>query len=199
MNEHRALRTVGLRMAKFKKTSVAINGIKIIEPTVFADDRGFFTETYSKREFEEIGLDTIFVQDNRSHSIKGVLRGLHFQEQHQQAKLVSVVRGMVYDVAVDLRVDFKTYGKYFGLILSEENRLMLFIPKGFAHGFLTLSETADFSYKVSDYYYPQFDAGVIWNDPDIGIDWPLRDFGIDEPILSKKDSNLPKLRELKEQ
>lgn len=183
-------------MPKFKKKSVLIGGLEIIEPTFFEDDRGYFAESYNKRDFEAIGIKKDFVQDNHSFSKKGVLRGLHFQTQHQQAKLVSVLRGVVFDVAVDLRTNSKTYGKYHGLLLSEENRLMFYIPEGFAHGFLVLSEIADFLYKVSDFYYPQFDTGVVWNDPEIAIEWPLEEYDIDEPILSQKDSNLPHLKEL---
>lgn len=186
-------------MAKFKETSVSIDGLSVIEPTYFEDDRGFFAETYNKREFEKIGITTIFVQDNRSFSKKGVLRGLHIQTQNQQAKLVSVVYGVVFDVAVDLRSNSETYGKYHGLVLSEENRRMFYIPEGFAHGFLVLSESADFAYKVSDFYNPKFDTGVIWNDPDIGIDWPLAEYGIKEPALSPKDRNLLSFREFNKQ
>ena len=182
-------------MSKFKLISTPIPDLYIIEPTVFGDHRGFFMESYNKKDFEEIGLNMEFVQDNHSHSKKGVLRGLHFQAKHSQGKLVRVTRGMVYDVAVDLRKNFKTFGKWFGVVLSDENKKMFYVPEGFAHGFIVLSEEADFLYKCTDYYYPEYDAGLIWNDPDIGIEWPLEEYGITEPILSEKDKNLPTFSE----
>ena len=183
-------------MGKFKLIKAPIEGLYIIEPTVFGDNRGFFTESYNKREFEKIGLDMNFVQDNHSRSKKGVLRGLHFQKKHPQGKLVRVIRGKVFDVAVDLRKGSPTFGKWYGIILSDENHLMFYIPEGFAHGFLVLSEEADFFYKCTDFYYPEYDAGIIWNDPDIGIKWPFEEYGIKEPILSEKDSKLPRLRDI---
>ena len=182
-------------MSKFKLISTPIPDLYIIEPTVFGDHRGFFMESYNKKEFEEIGLTMEFVQDNHSHSRKGVLRGLHFQTKHPQGKLVRVTRGIVYDVAVDLRKDSPTFGKWFGVVLSEENKRMFCVPEGFAHGFIVLSEEADFLYKCTDYYHPEYDAGLIWNDPDIGIEWPLEEYGITEPILSEKDKNLPTFNE----
>ena len=184
-------------MSKFKLISTPIPDLYIIEPTVFGDHRGFFMESYNKKDFEEIGLNMEFVQDNHSHSKKGVLRGLHFQAKHSQGKLVRVTRGTVFDVAVDLRKNFKTFGKWFGVVLSEENKKMFYVPEGFAHGFIVLSEEADFLYKCTDYYYPEYDAGLIWNDPDIGIEWPLEEYGITEPILSEKDKSLPRLKDLK--
>jgi len=183
-------------MGKFKIIETSIEGLYIIEPTVFGDNRGFFMESYNKREFEKIGLDMNFVQDNHSRSKKGVLRGLHFQRKHPQGKLVRVIRGKVFDVAVDLRKGSPTFGKWYGIILSDENHLMFYIPEGFAHGFLVLSEEADFFYKCTDFYYPEYDAGIIWNDPDIGIKWPFEEYGIKEPILSEKDSKLPRLRDI---
>lgn len=182
-------------MAKFRRINTPIQELCVIEPLVFEDHRGFFIESYNKKEFEEIGLNMEFVQDNHSHSIKGVLRGLHFQTEHPQGKLVRVIRGVVFDVAVDLRKNSKTFGKWFGVILSEENRKMFYVPERFAHGFLVLSEKADFLYKCTDYYYPEYDAGLIWNDPDIGIEWPLEKYGITEPILSEKDRKLPTFSE----
>ena len=182
-------------MAKFKKIETPIKGLYIIEPTVFGDHRGFFMESWNKKDFEEIGLNLNFVQDNHSRSSKGVLRGLHFQDPQPQGKLVRVVRGMVYDVAVDLRKESKTFGKYYGIILSEENKLMFYIPEGFAHGFLVLSDIADFLYKTTNYYCKECDGGIIWNDPDIAIEWPFKEYGIEKPILSEKDKNLPTLKE----
>lgn len=183
-------------MSKFKKITTPIPDLYIIEPTVFSDDRGFFMESYNKREFEEIGLDMDFVQDNHSRSTKGVLRGLHFQSEHSQGKLVRVINGSVFDVAVDIRKNSSTFGKWFGLILSEENKKMFYVPEGFAHGFLVLSDNVDFVYKCTDFYYPEYDAGIVWNDPDIGIEWPFEKYGIEKPILSEKDRKLPKLKEL---
>ena len=151
-------------------------------------------ETYSKRDFEEIGINSEFVQDNHSKSTKGVLRGLHFQKEYPQSKLVRVVKGEVYDVAVDLRKDSKTYGKYYGVVLSEENKLQFFIPKGFAHGFLVLSEEAEFVYKCDDFYHPGDEGGVIWNDEKIGIKWPLEKVGEKQNLIqSEKDKNWPNL------
>lgn len=172
---------------------VSVEGVLLIEPTVFGDKRGFFMETYNKQEFYELGIDTDFVQDNHSRSKRGTLRGLHFQTNRPQAKLVRVTSGEVFDVAIDLRCDSATFGKWFGCILTEKNKRMIFIPEGFAHGFLVLSESADFLYKCSDFYYPEHEAGIIWNDPDIAIDWPFEKYGITEPLLSEKDGKLPRL------
>ena len=160
-------------MGKFKKTETTIDGVYIIEPTVFGDNRGYFMETYSKKDFEEIGLNYDFVQDNQSKSKKGVLRGLHFQKENTQAKLVRCIKGEVFDVAVDLREGSRTYGKWFGVLLSEENKKQFFIPKNFAHGFLVLSDYAEFCYKCTDFYHPNDEGGLIWNDPDIGVEWPI--------------------------
>jgi len=182
-------------MSKFKKIETGIEGLYIIEPTVFGDSRGFFMETWNKKDFQEIGLSMEFVQDNHSKSRKGVLRGLHFQTKNSQGKLVRCIIGKVYDVAVDLRKSSKTFGKYYGIELTEENKLMFYIPEGFAHGFLVLSDEVDFLYKATDYYYPQYEAGIVWNDKDIHIDWPFEEYGIDEPILSEKDKKLPTFRE----
>ncbi len=183
-------------MGKFKKIETSIKDVYIIEPTVFEDDRGYFMETYSKKEFEEIGLNYNFVQDNQSKSKKGVLRGLHFQKENSQAKLVRVLKGEVFDVAVDLRPGSITYGKWEGVILSEENRKMFMIPKGFAHGFLVLSDEAEFTYKCDDIYNKEAEGGLAWNDPDVAIEWPLRDIQIQNLLTSQKDENWPKLKEL---
>jgi len=179
-------------VAKIKVIRTPIEGLIIIEPTVFTDDRGYFMETYNRQAFADAGLNMTFVQDNQSMSKKGVLRGLHLQTQFPQGKLVRVIFGEVYDVGVDLRRGSPTYGQYFGTILSGENKRMLYIPEGFAHGFLVLSDEAVFTYKCTELYHPEFDAGIAWNDPDIGIDWPLN--GI-EPVLSEKDKKLPLLKE----
>lgn len=175
-------------MGKFKKIETGIEGLYVIEPTVFEDDRGFFMETYSKKEFEDIGINTEFVQDNQSKSTKGVLRGLHFQINYPQSKLVRVIKGEVYDVAVDLRKDSKTYGKYYGIILSEKNKTQFLIPRGFAHGFLVLSDEAEFVYKCDDFYHPGDEGGLIFDDKTINIDWPFDKIGgKDKIILSEKD------------
>jgi len=178
-------------MGKFRFTKLPIEGLILIEPTVFTDERGFFMETYSYRDFEALGLEVHFVQDNHSLSGKGVLRGLHFQKRHPQGKLVRVVRGSIFDVAVDIRRGSPTFGKWYGLGLSAENRRQLYVPAGFAHGFLALSE-AEVLYKVTEYYDPQDQGGIIWSDPDIGITWPLSG----EPLLSSRDRSWGYLREL---
>ena len=185
-------------MEKFQKIETSIEGIYIIEPTVFGDNRGYFMETYSKSEFEKIGLDYEFIQDNQSKSKKGVLRGLHFQAQHSQAKLVRCIRGEVFDVAVDLRPGSKTYGKWEGVILSEENKKMFMIPRGFAHGFLVLSDEAEFTYKVDNIYDAASEGGLAWNDVQVGIKWPFGDIKPEELITSEKDSKWPSLQELKQ-
>lgn len=184
-------------MGKFKKKETGIEGLYVIEPTVFEDNRGFFMETYNKKDFKEIGIDTEFVQDNQSKSIKGVLRGLHFQKEYPQAKLVRVIKGEVYDVAVDLRKDSKTYGKYYGVTLTEKNKLQFFIPRGFAHGFLVLSEEAEFTYKCDDLYHPNDEGGIIWNDKKINIQWPLEKVGgISKIIQSDKDKKWTTINEI---
>ena len=167
-----------------KLTLTPIKDLVVIEPKVFGDERGYFYEAYNKNTFHELGLDYDFVQDNQSFSRKGVLRGLHFQKQFPQAKLVRVIEGEVFDVAVDLRKDSPTFGKWYGVTLSGENKKMFMIPRGFAHGFLVLSETAVFSYKCDDFYHPNDEGGIIYNDPDIGIEWPEVDC---ELVLSEKD------------
>ena len=178
-------------MIKFFDTS--IKDLYIIEPQVFGDNRGYFFESYKKEEFDKAGLVYDFVQDNQSRSKKGVLRGLHFQRTHPQAKLVRVIDGEVFDVAVDLRKGSPTYGNWFGAILSGENKKMLMIPRGFAHGFLVLSNSAIFAYKCDDVYHPEDEGGIIWNDPDINIKWP----DVQNISLSDKDKKHPKLKEIK--
>ena len=174
-------------MNKFEKIETGIEGLYLIKPTIYSDTRGFFLESYNKRDFEELGITNEFVQDNHSKSKKGVLRGLHFQLKNPQAKLVRVIKGTVFDVAVDLRKNSNTYGKYYGVTLSEENKLQLFIPKNFAHGFLVLSEEAEFIYKCDDYYNPNDESSIIWNDAKININWPLELIGgIDKVIQSEK-------------
>jgi len=163
----------------------------VIEPAIFGDHRGYFMETYNKKDFARIGLDMDFVQDNQSKSTKGVLRGLHFQVKHPQGKLVRVIKGTAYDVGVDIRKGSPTFGQCFGIELSHTNKKMLFIPEGCAHGFLVLTSEVEFAYKVTDYYYPEFEKGIKWNDPDMNIPWPLEDYGISKPILSARDESLP--------
>jgi len=176
-------------MATFIKTE--IEGVVIIEPKVFGDNRGYFMETYNENEFKANGLDYNFVQDNQSKSKAGVLRGLHFQKTHPQAKLVRVLEGEVFDVAVDLRKNSKTYGKWVGVVLSEENKKQFMIPRGFAHGFVVLSETATFAYKCDDFYHPEDEGGIMWNDPEVGIVWPYKG----EVLLSEKDKVHPSLKD----
>ncbi|MCA9382770.1 dTDP-4-dehydrorhamnose 3,5-epimerase [Candidatus Dojkabacteria bacterium] len=175
-------------------TKLAIDGLVVIEPKVFGDSRGFFMESYNKKLFQENGIDIDFVQDNHSRSAKDVLRGLHFQlPPFAQDKLVRVIKGEVLDVAVDIRKDSPSYGKWESVKLSEENKKMFLVPKGFAHGFLVLSESADFEYKVSNYYSPEHDRGLRWNDTDINVEW-----GISNPQLSEKDANQPFFKDLKD-
>lgn len=159
-------------MGQIKVSKCPIEGLYIIEPAVHGDGRGYFMETYNQNDMREAGLNMVFVQDNQSMSAKGVLRGLHFQKQYPQGKLVRVIKGRVFDVAVDLRSGSKTYGKWYGVELTEQNRKQFYISEGFAHGFLVLSETAEFCYKVTDFYHPGDEGGLAWNDPAIGIQWP---------------------------
>jgi dTDP-4-dehydrorhamnose 3,5-epimerase len=182
-------------MGKIKVTICEIEGLKVIEPTVFGDERGYFIETYNYNDFAEVGIDCKFVQDNQSGSKKGVLRGLHFQKNFPQDKLVRVISGEVFDVAVDLREGSKTYGKWFGVILSADNKKQFFIPKNFAHGFLVLSETAEFTYKCTDFYHPNDEGGILWSDPEIGIKWPIPE-GM-QLIFSDKDTKWEGLSALK--
>lgn len=180
-------------MGKITVTPCDIEGLYVIEPTVFKDERGYFVETYNQNDMKEAGLDMVFVQDNQSMSTRGVLRGLHFQKQFPQGKLVRVVRGKVFDVAVDLRSDSKTYGKWFGVELSAENMKQFYIPEGFAHGFLVLSDEAEFCYKCTDFYHPGDEGGLAWNDPEIGVEWPLEEG--DDLIISEKDQKWKGLKD----
>ncbi len=180
-------------MGKITVETCGIEGLKIISPAVFGDARGYFMETYNYNDFKEAGIPEVFVQDNQSASKRGVLRGLHFQIQHPQAKLVRVIRGEVFDVAVDLRKDSPTYGQWHGEILSEENKKQFFVPKNFAHGFLVLSEYAEFCYKCTDFYHPGDEGGIIYNDPAIGIQWPIPE-GM-KLIFSEKDTKWGSLAE----
>lgn len=176
-------------MGQFKFTETPIKGLYVIEPKVFGDKRGYFMETYNYEDFKAAGLDIVFVQDNQSYSTKGVLRGLHFQKKHPQGKLVRVIKGEVFDVAVDLRKDSETYGKWYGIMLTEENKKQFYVPEGFAHGFLVLSDQAEFVYKCTDYYHPEDEGGIAWNDASIGIKWPLDK--VEAIMLSEKDKELP--------
>lgn len=159
-------------MGQIKVEKCPIEGLYVIEPTVHGDNRGYFMETYNQNDMHEAGLDMVFVQDNQSMSKKGVLRGLHFQKKYPQGKLVRVIKGTVFDVAVDLRSESETYGKWYGVELSERNKKQFYISEGFAHGFLVLSDEAEFCYKCTDFYHPGDEGGLAWNDPDIGIEWP---------------------------
>jgi dTDP-4-dehydrorhamnose 3,5-epimerase len=182
---------------KFHKIETGIPGLLIIKPQIFGDNRGFFMESYTKKDFIEMGISDEFVQDNHSKSRKGVLRGLHFQSCHTQGKLIRVITGRVLDVAVDLRDGSHTFGKWYKIELTSENRLMFYVPKGFAHGFLTLEDNTEFLYKCTDYYAPEYDSGILWNDPDIGIDWRFADYGLTESdiLLSEKDRRQQTLKE----
>lgn len=181
-------------MGNFNFIETKIKDLYIVEPKVFGDNRGYFMESYNKKAFEEAGLTMEFVQDNESKSKKGVLRGMHFQTKHTQGKLVRVTEGAVYDVAVDLRKGSPTFGMWEGVLLTAENKKQFYVPEGFAHGFLVISDTATFNYKCTDFYAPEYDSGLLWNDPDVGIEWPLE--GIGEILLSEKDKNQKTLKEL---
>lgn len=188
-------------MTKFAISETGIEGLVVIKPQVFGDQRGFFMESYNKKEFTNIGLTMNFVQDNHSKSRRGVLRGLHFQTRHPQGKLVRVIRGSVWDVAVDIRANSKTYGQWHGVLLSAENKQMFYVPEGFAHGFITLEDETEFMYKCTDFYHPEYDAGIHYDDESIRIEWPFEQLGIrvEDILLSEKDKNLPSLREYEEQ
>ena len=175
-----------IKVEKCVRNGKTIEGLYVIEPTVHKDSRGYFVETYNQRDFHEAGLDMVFVQDNQSCSVKGVLRGLHYQKEYPQGKLVRVLRGSVFDVAVDLRTGSDTYGMWYGIELTEDNKKQFYISEGFAHGFLVLSDVAEFAYKVTDFYHPGDEGGLIYNDEEIGIEWPIED-GM-ELIMSDKDT-----------
>lgn len=184
-------------MGKIIVETCHIEGLKVITPQIFGDERGYFMETYNYNDFKEAGIDVEFVQDNQSSSIKGVLRGLHFQIHYPQDKLVRVVKGTVFDVAVDLRKNSPTYGQCYGVILSAENKKQFFIPKNFAHGFVVLSDEAEFAYKCSDFYHPNDEGGLAWNDPEIGVEWPLPEGMTEENlILSEKDRKWGSIKSL---
>ena len=176
-----------------KTVKTPLEGLLIIKPRIFGDDRGYFLETHHQQKYRDCGIDYRFVQDNLSFSVKGTLRGLHFQKTKPQAKLIQALTGEIFDVAVDIRPASSTYGEWFGIRLSEKNRHQLFVPEGFAHGFCVLSESADFLYKCTDYYAPQCEHGIRWNDPDIGIDWPGGGF-----TISDKDAGNALLRDMAE-
>ena len=178
-------------MSNFTFIETKIKGVYIIDVKTYGDHRGYFMETYKKEDFIAAGLDYKFVQDNQSSSRKGVLRGLHFQKTFPQAKLVRVLKGEVFDVAVDLRKDSETYGQWVGVLLSEENHRQFMIPRGFAHGFVVVSDHAEFAYKCDEKYHPEDEGGILWNDPDVSIDWP----DVGEIILSDKDKKNPTLAE----
>lgn len=180
-------------MGNFTFTETKIKDLYIIDVKTYGDNRGYFMETYKDSEFKAAGLNYTFVQDNQSSSQKGVLRGLHFQKTYPQAKLVRVLKGEVFDVAVDLRKGSESYGCWVGVFLSEENHRQFMIPRGFAHGFIVVSDSAEFAYKCDDFYHPEDEGGIIWNDPDIGIQWP----NVNEIILSEKDKNNPTLADNK--
>lgn len=180
-------------MGKITVETCEIEGLKVITPTVFGDARGYFVETYNYNDYKAAGIDCVFVQDNQSASKKGVLRGLHFQINFPQDKLVRVIKGEVYDVAVDLRKGSPTFGQWHGVLLSEENKKQFFVPKGFAHGFLVLSDYAEFCYKVTDFYHPNDEGGLAYNDPAIGVEWPIPE-GM-ELIFSDKDTKWGGLEE----
>jgi dTDP-4-dehydrorhamnose 3,5-epimerase len=182
-------------MGQFTLTESKIKGVYVIEPKVFGDNRGYFMETYNYEDFKNAGLDMVFVQDNQSKSKKGVLRGLHYQRPNPQGKLVRVISGEVFDVAVDLRKGSPTYGEWEGVRLSAENKKQFYVPEGFAHGFVVLSEEAEFVYKCTDFYHPEFEGSIAWNDSNIGIEWPIDN--IEEVILSDKDKKAPLLNDVK--
>ena len=180
-----------------KVTETSLPGVLVIEPRVFGDERGFFYESFNQRAFNAVtGTNHVFVQDNHSRSAKGVLRGMHYQTQQTQGKLVRVVSGTVFDVAVDIRKESPTFGQWFGMELSEDNRRQLWIPPGLAHGFVVLSDAAEVLYKTTDYYAPQHEVSLAWNDASVGIAWPLAQYGIGEPVLSVKDQACKTLAEV---
>lgn len=180
---------MGLRVS-----TTPIEGLLVVEPKVFSDARGYFMESYHRREYAAAGIDVEFVQDNQARSVKGTLRGLHFQKKHPQAKLVRVLAGRVFDVAVDLRGKSKTFGRWHGELLDADNQRQLFVPAGFAHGYLVLTDSAVFAYKCSDFYHAEDEGGLLWSDPEVGIRWPLEAIG--RPLLSDKDQALPGLKDL---
>jgi dTDP-4-dehydrorhamnose 3,5-epimerase len=183
-------------MGILKKISTTLPDVFLLEPKIFSDFRGFFFESYSRMDMEKIGIPDEFVQDNHSCSSKGVIRGLHFQSNHPQGKLVRVIRGSIFDAVVDIRKGSPTFGGSVGIELSAENRLMIWVPAGFAHGFLSLEDGTEVLYKTTDFYYPEYDAGIRWNDPDLGIAWPQTCHNISSVIINEKDGRLPCLKEI---
>jgi dTDP-4-dehydrorhamnose 3,5-epimerase len=180
----------------YQVMTAPIDGVLVLEPKVFGDARGFFYESFNARDFEQTtGLRPTFVQDNHSKSSKGVLRGMHYQTQHAQGKLVRVTQGEVFDVVVDIRKESPTFGQWFGQMLSAENKKQMWVPEGLAHGFLVISESAEFLYKTTDYYYPEFERSLLWNDADVGIDWPLHLLDA-HPLLADKDARAAPLKDL---
>jgi dTDP-4-dehydrorhamnose 3,5-epimerase len=181
----------------YKVSKTPLEGVLILEPQVFCDSRGFFYESFNARAFEQAtGVQCTFVQDNHSKSNKGVLRGMHYQTQHAQGKLVRVTQGEVFDVVVDIRKESPTFGQWFGQVLSAENKKQMWIPEGLAHGFLVTSESAEFLYKTTDYYYPNFERSLLWNDADVGIEWPLHVLDGAAPLLAGKDASALRLKDL---
>ncbi len=183
-------------MGILTKIPTSLPEVFLIEPKVFSDARGFFFESYSKRDMDTIGIPYEFVQDNHSRSMKGTVRGLHFQSKHPQGKLVRVLSGSIFDVVVDIRKNSPTYGKHAGARLSTEPRQMLWVPVGFAHGFVALEEGTEIHYKTTDYYHPEFEAGLRWNDPDLGISWPLEKYGVTTLNINDRDARFPVLKDL---
>lgn len=182
-------------MGQIKVTKAPIEGLYIIDPAIHGESRGYFMETYNQNDMHEAGLDMVFVQDNQSMSTRGVLRGLHFQKRYPQGKLVRVIKGTVFDVAVDVRKDSKTYGQWFGIELSEENKKQFYISEGFAHGFYVLSDVAEFCYKVTDFWHPNDEVGIPWNDPTLNINWPIRDGTT--LLISEKDKHYSSFEKLR--
>jgi dTDP-4-dehydrorhamnose 3,5-epimerase len=183
-------------MEKLKKISTSLPDVVILEPEVFSDSRGSFFESYNRRDMERIGIAENFVQDNQSCSAKGVVRGLHFQSRHPQGKLVRVLRGSIFDVVIDIRKKSRTFGISKGFEITAKDRRMIWVPAGFAHGFLSLEDHTEVLYKTTDFYYPEADAGIRWDDPDLGISWPLEKHRIHSVIVSEKDARLPLLKEI---
>lgn len=183
-------------MGVLTKIETTLPEVFLLEPKVFSDSRGFFFESYSRRDFEKFGIQDEFVQDNHSRSIKGTVRGMHFQSQHPQGKLVRVLRGSIFDAAVDIRKNSPTYGKSIGVEITADSHRMIWVPVGFAHGFIALEDNTEVHYKTTDFYYPEYDAGILWNDPTLGIDWPLKKYNICAGNLSDKDGKLPLLKDL---
>lgn len=185
------------KMGKISVTPTSLEGVLLIEPQLFKDSRGFFVESYNKKDFSDAGITVEFVQDNHSKSQKGVLRGLHYQFPHAQGKLVRVLKGSIFDVVVDIRVGSPSYGEHVAVTLREESPVMLYVPTGFAHGFLVLEDNTEVMYKVTDIYYPAGDAGLLYSDPALNIAWPLDEIGMQYPVLSEKDTRHPLMSELR--